>query len=60
MRYIDIAIPLIAGLVLVAISAKLSKERDGTYEKKKPSIKKCGYALIVVAVFYSFLKMFGQ
>ena len=60
MGYIDIAIPLIAGLVFIAIPDILIKTRDVTYEKKKSLITKCGYVLIVVSVLYFIAKIFRQ
>ena len=42
MSYIDIIIPLLAGLAFIAIPDKLIKTRDATYEKKKVSTKKSG------------------
>ena len=60
MGYIDIAIPLIVGLVLVAISSKLIQPRGQTHETKRGFIKKLGYALIAVAVLYFFIKSFGR
>jgi len=60
MGYINIAIPLIAGLVFIAIPDKLIKTRDATYEKKKSLLTKCGYGLIAVSVLYFIVKIFGQ
>ena len=60
MSYIDVAIPLIAGLVFIAIPNKLIKTRDATYQKKKSLITKCGYILIAVSVLYFIGKIFGQ
>jgi hypothetical protein len=60
MGYIDIAIPLIAGLVFIAIPDKLIKTKDVTYEKKKSLLIKCGFGLITVSVLYYIIKIFGQ
>lgn len=60
MGYFDIAIPLIAGLVFVAIPDKLIKTRDATYRKKKSLITKCGYILIAVSVLYFIVKISGH
>ena len=60
MGYIDIAIPLIAGLVFIAIPDKLIKTRDATYEKKKSLVTKCGYILIAASGLYFIVKVFGQ
>ncbi|CAN5707155.1 hypothetical protein BH10BAC2_BH10BAC2_43060 [soil metagenome] len=60
MGYINIAIPLIAGIILIAIPDRLIKTRDTTYEKKKSLLTKCGFALIIVSVFYFIIKMFEQ
>ncbi len=60
MGYFDIAIPLIAGLVLIAIPDKLIKTGDATYEKKKSLIRKSGYVLIAVSILYFIVRIFGQ
>lgn len=60
MGYIDIAIPLIAGLVILAIPDKFIKTEDANYEKKKSLLIKCGYGLIAVSVLYFIAKTFGQ
>lgn len=60
MSYIDIAIPLISGLVFITIPDKLIKTRDATYEKKKSLIKKSGYILIAVSVGYFIVKIIEQ
>lgn len=60
MGYIDIAIPLIAGLIFITIPDKLIKTIDASYEKKKALLKKCGYVLIAVSVGYFIIKMFRE
>jgi hypothetical protein len=59
MGYIDILIPLIAGIVFLMIPDKLIKARDATYEKKKSLLKKCGYLLIGVSILYFVIKTFS-
>ncbi|CAN5681433.1 hypothetical protein BH11BAC3_BH11BAC3_34780 [soil metagenome] len=59
MGYINIVIPLFAGLLLLAIPGKLIKTRDATYEKKKSLLKIAGYVIIVVAVLYFVVIAFG-
>ena len=60
MGYIDVAIPLIAGLLVITIPDKLIQTRDATYEKKKSLITKSGYVLIAVSLLYFVVKIFGQ
>ena len=60
MGYIDVAIPLIAGIACLAIPDKFVKPTDPDYEKKKSLIKKCGYVLTGVAILYFFIKLFAK
>ena len=54
MSYIDILIPLIIGIVCIAIPSKFTKSKDAAIqEKTKALITKVGYVLIAVsALFY--------
>ncbi|MEP7128477.1 MAG: hypothetical protein ABI729_06400 [Chitinophagales bacterium] len=60
MGYIDIAIPLIAGLILIAIPDKLIPTKDATFEKKKSLLTKSGFLLIMVAVLFFVIKILEQ
>lgn len=60
MGYIDVAIPLIVGIIFLTIPDKLVKPTDIAFEKKKSLIKKCGYVLLGVAVLYFAIKYFNQ
>lgn len=60
MGYIDIAIPLVAGLIFIAFPDKLIKTKDATFEKRKSLLTKCGFLLIIVAVLFFVIKIFEQ
>jgi len=52
MSYIDIFIPLFAGIIFIAFPDILIQKQDATYEKKKSLFKKGGLVLIGVAAIY--------
>ena len=52
MSYVDVAIPLLAGIACVLCPQLLVKT-----EEKKPLVRKLGYVLIGVAVLYLIVKL---
>jgi len=57
MSYIDIAIPLLAGLFMAFNPQGLIKPDDPSFEKKRERFRKIGYGLIVVAILYTLVKI---
>jgi hypothetical protein len=57
MNYIDILIPLAIGLIFVFNNDVMVKANDPAYEKKTSTIKKVGYAILVIAVLYGIGKI---
>lgn len=58
MSYIDIFIPLGAGIVCLLFPDILIQKQDATYEKKKSLFKKGGFVLIGVAAIYLLILLF--
>lgn len=59
MGYIDILIPLLAGILFLTLPEKLLKPTDTNFKKKKSLISKCGYVLIGISVLYFLIKTFA-
>jgi hypothetical protein len=59
MGYIDIFIPFSIGILLIFNPNALLKPDDVLFERKKKTLKKCGYGLIGVAVVYGGIKIFS-
>jgi hypothetical protein len=57
MRYIDVIIPLGLGILIIFNVEAFVKPADPSYEKKKSTIKKAGYLIIVAAVIYAIGKI---
>jgi len=61
MSLIDVSIPLIAGILLVACPQIFFKKTSGTTEgdfaKKTDKLRKIGYVLLGVAALYFFLTL---
>ena len=57
MRYIDIIIPLALGLLILFNVEAFIKPGDPNYEKKKSTIKKAAYLILVAAVIYGIGKI---
>jgi hypothetical protein len=57
MGYIDILIPLIAGIFFIASPQSIIKPDDPLFEKKKSIYQKGGYTLVGVAVLYGIIKI---
>jgi hypothetical protein len=59
MSLIDIIIPLVAGVVLVALPQSLLQKATSAEEaaKKKIKLRKIGYVLLGVAALYFFLML---
>jgi hypothetical protein len=55
MRYKDIFIPLMVGLVFIFGRGRLLKPQDPAYQRKNRSLKIGGYILLAIAVLYTFL-----
>ena len=60
MNYVDVLIPLLAGIYIFLFPDNLIKTRDATYEKKKSILKKAGIGLIAVGVLNVIVKVFGS
>ena len=59
MGYIDVIIPLVAGVTFTMAPDVLIKPTDTNFEKKKSLIKKGGLVLIGVSILYFLIKIFG-
>ena len=57
MGYIDILIPLIAGILLLLFPDIFIKETDASYQSKKANLKKVALLAIGVAIIYFFIKI---
>jgi hypothetical protein len=57
MGYIDVLIPLAAGILFIASPERLITKKDQTYDRKKLLLKRCGYVLIGVAALYLVIKL---
>ena len=53
MRYKDIFIPLIIGLVFIFGRKRLIKPQDPAYLRKRRSLKIGGYILLAIAALYT-------
>jgi hypothetical protein len=53
MRYKDIFIPLVVGLIFIFGRGRLVKPQDPAYERKKRSLKIGGYILLAIAALYT-------
>jgi hypothetical protein len=58
MRYIDILVPLLIGLLCTIYPGQLVTAKMGNFEKKKALIKKCGIAFIGIAILLFIARYF--
>ncbi|WP_018342200.1 hypothetical protein [Cytophaga aurantiaca] len=59
MSYIDIFIPLAAGIIFLAFPDILIQKQDASYHKKKSLFKKGGLILLGVSIIYTIVVFFG-
>lgn len=55
MRYKDIIIPLILGLVFIFGRKRLIKSQDPAYLRKRRSLRIGGYILLAIAAIYTII-----
>jgi hypothetical protein len=58
MAFVDILIPLAAGLLFIFAPNLFVKPSSEKYESKKKLFKKLGFALLGVSVLYFIIKLF--
>ena len=59
MRYIDILIPFFIGLLLVLYPGQLGSPKVVMPEKKKATLRKCGYGLIGIAIVLFIIRLYN-
>jgi hypothetical protein len=60
MSYIDVFIPFLAGVVLLAFPDILVQKQDASYHKKKSLFKKGGIVLLGVSIIYVVVLLFSS
>ena|GEM_PF-2446680 len=60
MSYVDVAIPLFAGVLLITSPRLFTKAKGETFDKTRLKLKKIGIVLVCVAAGYLIIKIFGR
>lgn len=60
MSFIDVAIPLFAGILLITSPRLFTKAQGEAFKKTKNKLRKIGIVLVCVAVLYLLIKIFGN
>jgi uncharacterized protein YjeT (DUF2065 family) len=60
MSYIDVAIPLFAGILLIISPRLFTKAQGEVFVRTKNKLRTLGIALICVAALYLAVKIFGK